>query len=510
MKLLHGAKWEATRSHVCRALNRHESPEPELASLAHQLDAAYQCTATNFPTNAAVRIEPVQGRDTLTLTGLDKLDEPPSLIKLRDAVFARLPRVDLPEVLLEIHARTGFAHAFTHLSEGEARAADLPVSLCAVLLAEACNIGLEPVVHADSAALTRGRLTWVQQNYVRADTLTQANATLVDTQSTIALAQAWGGGEVASADGLRFVVPIRTINAGPNRKYFNADRGVTYYNFTSDQFTGFHAIVIPGTLRDSMYILDGLLKHQTQLRPMEVMADTAGVSDVVFGLFWLLGYQFSPRLADIGEARFWRLDPTADYGVLNSIARAQVHTKLITRNWDDLLRVAGSLQQGRVSASELMRSILRSKRPSTRARAIGALGRIPRTLYMLSYIDDEHYRRRILTQLNRGEGRHSVARAVFHGQRGELRQRYREGQEDQLGALGLVVNATVLWNTLYIEAALNQLRAEGMEVKPEDVARLSPLIHKHMNFQGRYSFALSESVARGGLRPLRDPYAQDE
>jgi Tn3 transposase DDE domain len=252
IKLLHGAHWEATRSHVCRALNRHESPEPELEILAHQLEAAYQRTAANFPTNAAVRIEPVKGRDTLTLTGLDKLDEPPSLIKLRDEVFARLPRVDLPEVLLEIHARTGFAHAFTHVSEGEARAADLPVSLCAVLLAEACNIGLEPVVRSDSAALTRGRLTWVQQNYIRADTLTQANATLVDTQSTIALAQAWGGGEVASADGLRFVVPIRTINAGPNRKYFNAERGVTYYNFTSDQFTGFHAIVIPGTLRDSI------------------------------------------------------------------------------------------------------------------------------------------------------------------------------------------------------------------------------------------------------------------
>jgi TnpA family transposase len=186
------------------------------------------------------------------------------------------------------------------------------------------------------------------------------------------------------------------------------------------------------------------------------MTDTAGVSDVVFGLFWLLGYQFSPRLADIGEARFWRLDAKADYGVLNTIARSRVNTKLIARHWDDLLRVAGSLQQGTVSASELMRSLLRSKRPSALARAIGALGRIPRTLYMLSYIDDEHYRRRILTQLNRGEARHSVARAVFHGQRGELRQRYREGQEDQLGALGLVVNAIVLWNTLSMEAALQQ------------------------------------------------------
>jgi TnpA family transposase len=374
-----------------------------------------------------------------------------------------------------------------------------------------CNRGnrvgsqFEPVAHADIAALTRRRLSWIQQNYIRAETLTRANACLVDAQSFIPLAQQWGGGEVASADGLRFVVPVRTINASPNRKYFNGDRGVTYYNFTSDQFTGFHAIVIPGTLRDSMFILDGLLEHQSRLRPVEVMADTAGASDLVFGLFWLLGYQFSPRLADIGETNFWRLDPAADYGALNTIARSRVNTRLITRNWDDLLRVAGSLHQGMVSASELMRSILRSKRPSTLARAIASLGRIPKTLYMLSYIDDEHYRRRILTQLNRGEGRHSVARAVFHGQRGELRQRYREGQEDQLGALGLVVNAMVLWNTMYMEAALQQLRDEGMEVRDEDVARLSPLVHHHINFQGRYSFALSEAVARGELRPLRDP-----
>ena len=65
-----------------------------------------------------------------------------------------------------------------------------------------------------------------------------------------------------------------------------------------------------------------------------------------------------------------------------------------------------------------------------------------------------------------------MGRAVFHGKRGELRQRYREGQEDQLGALGLVVNMIVLWNTIYVEAALNQLRLEGHQVWEADVARL--------------------------------------
>jgi Tn3 transposase DDE domain len=56
---------------------------------------------------------------------------------------------------------------------------------------------------------------------------------------------------------------------------------------------------------------------------------------------------------------------------------------------------------------------------------------------------------------------------------------YREGQEDQLGTLGLVVNVIVLWNTIYMDAVLQQLRREGYPVREEDVARLSPLIYEH-------------------------------
>jgi Tn3 transposase DDE domain len=136
--------------------------------------------------------------------------------------------------------------------------------------------------------------------------------------------------------------------------------------------------------------------------------------------------------------------------------------------------------------------------------------RIAKTLYLLNYLDDEAYRRRILTQLNRGESRHGVARAIFHGQRGELRQRYREGQEDQLGALGLVVNAVVLWNTRYLDAALAQVSTSRATVKPEDVERLSPLLLDHINVLGRYEFNLKKSIRQGKLRPLRDPDERDD
>jgi TnpA family transposase len=156
-----------------------------------------------------------------------------------------------------------------------------------------------------------------------------------------------------------------------------------------------------------------------------------------------------------------------------------------------------------------MRTLQVGDSPTRLAQAIAEFGRIEKTLHSLNMLDDENKRRGTLSQLNRGEGRHSLGRAVFHGKRGELRQRYREGQEDQLGALGLVVNMVVLWNTIYTEAALEQLRKEGFPIREEDAARLSPLIHDHINLLGRYSFAMPDIVARGGLRPLGDPTDQN-
>jgi TnpA family transposase len=316
------------------------------------------------------------------------------------------------------------------------------------------------------------------------------------------LAKKWGGGEVASADGMRFVTPVRTINSGPNRKYFGSNRGITWYNFVSDQYSGFHGIVIPGTLRDSIFVLEGLLEQETSLSPTEIMTDTSGTSDMVFGLFWLLGYQFSPRLADAGESVFWRIDKDADYGVLNELARGCVNTRRIEQHWDDMMRIAGSLKLGTVQASELIRSLLKSERPSSLARAIIEAGRINKTLYLLNFINDKDYRRRILTQLNRGEGRHGVARVICHGQRGEIRKRYREGQENQLSSLGLVTNAVILWNTIYMQEALDHLHLCSQKIFEEDVARLSPLVHGHINVLGHYSFTLAEQVINGHLRPL--------
>jgi len=503
-KLLSGRAWEAVKPDVCKSLNLDPLATQTLDALASELDATYRAVAERVAANDKARVGVRKDRkgDRVSVTPLKAEIEPQSLVELRAAVKALLPRVDLPELLLEVAMWTGFVDGFTHLSEASARLENLSSSVCAVLIADACNVGFEPVTRERTAAFSRDRLMHVDQNYVRAETIAAANARLVDFQAGLALAQSWGGGQLASVDGMRFRVPVRTMHAGANPKYFGVGRGVTYLNFVSDQATGFHAFTVPGTLRDSLGALDGLLEHNTSFSPKQLVGDTHVYADMVFGLCRLLGYQFSPRIANLDEMRFWRVDKDADYGVLNDLARNRIDLEKVRKHWEDILRVVGSLVTRSVRASDILRVLHNNGNPTALGRAIEALGRIPKTVHLLQYMDDEAYRRLITAQLNLHELRHKLARAVFHGHRGELRQKYVEGMEDQLGALGLVVNAIVLWNTRYLGAAIEHLRHEGkVAVLEEDVSNLSPLVWEHVNLLGRYEFRLG--VQAGELRALR-------
>lgn len=506
--LLKGRDWQNAKGIVCRTLNRSLDGPREIRRLTEVLDATFTRVAVGADQNPDLRFEKIEGKSRIVVAPLDRLKEPDSLLALRRQVHSLMPKGGIPDILLEVMRRTGFAKAFTHLSERPARVEDFETSLCAVLIAQACNIGLEPLVRSDIPALRQSRLSWLKQNFIRSQTLNAANAMIVSAHSRLAITKHWGSGRTASADGLRFIAPKRAIHAGPNPKYFGQGRGVTWYNMLSEQYSGLGATVIPGTLRDSLAVLALLLEQETELDPSQIMTDTAAYSDSIFGLFWLLGYQFCPRLADIGGARLWRVDKTGNYGPFDAIAEGTINTRLIIENWEDLIRLAGSLKLGHLKAAGVMRILQVRDRPTTLARALMQLGRLIKTLHILNYIDDAKFRRRILIQLNRQEFRHKLARKIYHGERGEVRNALKQGQEEQLGSLGLALNAVTHWNAVYMQEALTSLGAKGTITEPDDIARLSPILWRHINFLGRYEIALPESVQQGGLRPLRNPSSE--
>ena len=105
--------------------------------------------------------------------------------------------------------------------------------------------------------------------------------------------------------------------------------------------------VIPTTIRDATYVLDEILDNETELAILEHTTDTAGYTDLVFGLFDLLGLQFSPRLADLADKKLYRIDKQIKYKNINSLIKGKINVDLILRHWDDLLRIAGSLSKMR-------------------------------------------------------------------------------------------------------------------------------------------------------------------
>ncbi len=284
-------------------------------------------------------------------------------------------------------------------------------ALYAAILAQACNFGL--TTRADIADLTYRQLAWTTDWYLREETLKAAFSALVDFQHQLPLAEAWGGGTLSSSEGQRFPVRGSAENATALPKYFGLGRGLTFYTWTSDQYSQYGSKVISSTVRDATYVLDEILDNQTDLPILEHTTDTAGYTGIVFALFHLLGLQFAPRIRDLGAQRWYRLDaPPRKEGVA-VLLKGLVRSKTLLDNWDELLRVAGSLKLGWVSASLLISKLQAGARENVLSRALRDPGRLVKTQFILRGIENPDYRRRIHRQLNQGEALHALRRFLF-------------------------------------------------------------------------------------------------
>jgi len=238
---------------------------------------------------------------------------------------------------------------------------------------------------------------------------------------------------------------------------------------------------------------------------LEHTTDTAGYTEIVFALFDLLGLQFSPRIRDLGDQRLFRLDRQKRHPHLGPLLKGRINRDRILRHWDELLRVAGALKLGWVTASLLIGKLQSYPRKNRLTRALQEYGRLVKTIFILRYLESEQFRRRINTQLNKGEALHGLREFLLFANKGVLRKKQEGELMNQAGCLNLVTNAVVTWNTVYMAAVIDQLRAEGRTVNEEDIARLSPARYEHINPYGKYRFEVEEGLSRSRLRLLRQP-----
>ncbi len=366
--LLSGSAWTSAKGQVLNALGLPEKPDDLLTAhseLVHDT-LAHASTAA---------IVDDQGR--LHATAIEAIPDSPSLIDLLNKCEAMLPVVDIGEAILEVMSwEPEFVEAFTSASGAETRLADLDVTIAAALTAHALNVGFSPIISPGNPALSRNRLSHVDQNYLRGATYSAANAPIVAAQADIDLARMWGGGLVAAVDGIRFVVPVRSIHKRPNPKYFGRRRGATMLDLVNDHAVGIASMVVSGTPRDSLHVIDLIYRQDAGPRPEVIITDTGSYSDIVFGLLQLLGFHYRPQLADLPDQKLWRIDPDADYGPLNTAARGRINIDRIKRHWPDILRIIGSIHTGTVTAYEIIRMLSHRGQPTQLGMALADYGRI--------------------------------------------------------------------------------------------------------------------------------------
>ena len=191
------------------------------------------------------------------------------------------------------------------------------------------------------------------------------------------------------------------------------------------------------------------------------------------------------------------------YPTLGKLIGGNISVNRIRANWDEILRLAASIKQGTVTASLMLRKLASYPRQNSLAVALRELGRIERTLFALDWMQSIELRRRVHIGLNKGEAKNALARAVFLNRLGEIRDRRFENQRYRASGLNLVVAAISLWNTVYLEQAVQALRSCGMEIDEKLLPHLSPLGWEHINLTGDYIWRQNELVENGKLRSLR-------
>jgi TnpA family transposase len=506
--------WQAIRESAFDTLGLPTDGPVAVKTLVQEFHDTAAQTERDWASNPFARIE--NGR--LRLRRDPRQSDPEGTTALRQLVRRDLSRVRIEQLLMEVDARCGFSQYLTPPT-AEVSTWDDDDSLiltperhyCALLaavVAHGTNLGISAM--ADSTEdLTVRMLQHVSRTCLRDETIRRANAAIVNYHRALDMSQYWGEGQIASSDGQRFGVRGSSLLAAFYPRYFGYyDRVVSVYTHLSDQYSVFNTQVISCAEREALYVLDGLLDNDTELPIRTHIVDTHGCTDQVFGLCYLLGFTFMPRLKNLATRRLFKPVGSPEEGLFGSrsyphwdaLFSATVDLNLIAEQWEGLVRVAASLKNRIVSANVIARRLASSASSNRLAKALLHLGQLVRTIYLLRYFNDPAIRQQVRTQLNRGEARQDLAQRLFFADQGMFRSGDYYQMMNRASCLSLLSNAVLVYNTVRIGHVLERAKTQGQEFSSEAIAHISPLARRHVIVNGTYDFSpAKDALIESGL-----------
>ena len=489
----HISFWNLVHDKVTWEKNRDESFKD--LGFSQDFDIIEESFIDEFDKEATLFEKGLSGNDFVSITN-DKLrmkrdtayDIPTGAKKLSALIEVNIPKVRIEQLLKDVDSLCGFTKKFVTIDGHRSQSQSFLPTLYATLISHGTNLGVVSMGHS-TEGITVDMLRHMTGAYIREETLRAANGELISFHNSVPITKLWGSGEVSSSDGQRYGVQRSSLIATFYPRYFGFyDRAVAIYTHVSDQYSIFCTQVISCSDREALYVLDGLLHNDTILRIKAHHTDTHGYTEQLFGLCYLLGYSFMPRISKLHKQKLYKINTEKKYLKLDSVFAGAIDIKLIKEQWDQLIRVAVSLKNRTAPANIILQRLCNASPSDRLSKALTALGRLVKTIYILRYMQDRELRHFVQKQLNKGEERHNVSKYLFFANQGEFQTGDYIEIMNKATCLSLLSNAVLVWNTVKINEIVNKLRASGQEVNDDDLKHVSPLPYRHIIPSGTYHF----------------------
>jgi TnpA family transposase len=437
-------------------------------------------------------------------------DDPAEHEPLFDAAI----RIDIDQLLLQIDRRTHFLSSFEHVMGRYQRGRGTKPLLVAGLMAYATNMGLGRM--AEISNFTRDQLSTATANFIRLETLREANERLANATAKLPIFRYFDIGDTvhSSSDGQKFETAIPTINSRHSAKYFGLKKGVVAYTMLASHVP-LSARIIGANEHESHYVFDVLFNNTSEIQPSTHSTDTHGANQVNFALLHFFGYRFAPRYRDfrhkIETGLYGFENPRTAAGPLKPLRR--VREDLMISEWPTIEQILLSLALKSTSQSVIVSKLSTHRRQNRTKQALWEFDRIIQSLYLLDYIDSPILRHNVQRALNRGEAYHRLRRAIAYANGGRFRVRSQNEQEIWNECARLIANAVVHYNAMLLSEMVKVFEKQKDKESLKNLERISPVAWQHINFYGRYQFdrdiqpldlaAMAHQITESGALPWR-------
>lgn len=231
--------------------------------------------------------------------------------------------------------------------------------------------------------------------------------------------------------------------------------------------------------------------------------DTYGYSEVIFGLTHLLGFSFAPRIKNFKDQQLYSFNAPKEYHSLGYklLPRHKINEQIIEDNWDSILRFIVTIKSRKITASQLLKRLTSYSRQHKLYTAIKEFGKIIKTDFLLTYIDNVELRQPIEKQLNKVEASNKFSKAVFFGNNAEFQVSTAEEQNIANNSKRLIQNSIILWNYLYMTKKIEQAKSQKEKDEIIQTIQNSSIVHwSHINFYGEYDFTKRSKRVRSMIR----------